>query len=107
MKTPSRGKNIGGVGFIGFDPFDSQHADVFTNGYTPMSNFKYPLSIAQSQCYTVIFLSIHDHLFPLLSDNTIETTRGKDQRMALNSTYLVKVNERGLLTIEMPQMVGK
>jgi len=27
--------------------------------------------------------------------------------MALNSTYLVKVNERGLLTIEMPQMVGK
>ena len=27
--------------------------------------------------------------------------------MSSNSTYLVKVNEQGLLTIEMPQMVGK
>ena len=27
--------------------------------------------------------------------------------MAGNATYLVKVNAQGLLTIEMPQMVGK
>lgn len=27
--------------------------------------------------------------------------------MASSSAFLVKVNERGLLTIEMPQMVGK
>ena len=27
--------------------------------------------------------------------------------MAFGSTYLVKINEQGLLTIEMPQMVGK
>lgn len=27
--------------------------------------------------------------------------------MAINSAYLVKINDRGLLTIEMPQMVGK
>jgi hypothetical protein len=27
--------------------------------------------------------------------------------MAAHSTYLVKINDQGLLTIEMPQMVGK
>jgi hypothetical protein len=27
--------------------------------------------------------------------------------MATHSTYLVKINDQGLLTIEMPQMIGK